>query len=259
MTEETKNKSPTNFIDMTGWIMSEHGVPDSRLTVIKRVISTTKHRARWLVECSCVNKTIFEVDGKSIRNGNTLSCGCLQKEKTREMGKSNKEHNVFRIDGEVVIGLTSNTNKEFYVDRKNFDTIKDYCWYEKNDTGLSRLLAKDSTTGKTISMHGLLGYKNYDHIDRNELNNLESNLREATFSQNAMNRKVREDNKSGVTGVFYDKWKNKWYGYLDINGKRVLSQYFNNKDDAIRARLKAEKQYFKEFSAQQHLYEQYNI
>lgn len=24
-------------IDMTGWIMSEHGVPDSKLTVIKEV------------------------------------------------------------------------------------------------------------------------------------------------------------------------------------------------------------------------------
>ena len=257
--EEVKNKSPSNFIDMTGWKMWEHGIPESRLTVIKRVVSTTQYRARWLVQCSCVDKTLFEVDGKSIRNGNTLSCGCLQKEKTQEIGKANKEHNVFRIDGEVVIGFTSNTNKEFYVDRKNFDQIKDYCWYEKNDTGTARLLAKNPETGKTISMHGLLGYKNYDHIDRNELNNLENNLREATSSQNAMNRKVREDNKSGVTGVYYDKRKDKWYGYLDVNGERVFAQYFNDKDDAIRARLKAEKQYFKEFSAQQHLYEQYNI
>ena len=24
------------FIDMTGWVMKEHGIPDSRLTVIKR-------------------------------------------------------------------------------------------------------------------------------------------------------------------------------------------------------------------------------
>lgn len=257
--EEVKNKSPANFIDMTGWKMCEHGVPESRLTVIERVVSTTKYRARWLVKCSCIAQTIFEVDGKSIRNGNTLSCGCLQKEKAQKAGKSNKEYNQFRFDGEIVIGLTSNTNREFYVDRKNFDQIKEYCWYEKNNTGMSRLLAKDPKTGKTISMHGLLGYKNYDHIDRNELNNLESNLREATPSQNAMNRSIREDNKSGVTGVSYDKWRNKWYGYLDIGGKRVLAQYFDNKYDAIRARLKAEKEYFKEFSAQQHLYEQYNV
>ena len=25
-----------NFIDMTGWVMSEHGVPESRLTVIEQ-------------------------------------------------------------------------------------------------------------------------------------------------------------------------------------------------------------------------------
>lgn len=35
-------------IDMTGWIMAEHGVPDSRLTVIKKVephISPCGHKA----------------------------------------------------------------------------------------------------------------------------------------------------------------------------------------------------------------------
>ena len=36
-------------IDMTGWVMSEHGVPDSRLTVIKLVephITKSGHKQR---------------------------------------------------------------------------------------------------------------------------------------------------------------------------------------------------------------------
>jgi hypothetical protein len=45
-------------IDITGWVMSEHGVPESRLTVLKQVddyINTTngQHITRWLCECSC--------------------------------------------------------------------------------------------------------------------------------------------------------------------------------------------------------------
>lgn len=258
MAEET-NKSPPKFIDMTGWKMWEHGVPNSRLTVIRRVKDKNKGRARWLVECSCINKTQFEVDGKPLRNGNTTSCGCIQKEKARSIGKANKRYNEIKIEGDVVIGFTSNTHKEFYVDLKNFDKIKDYCWYEKKNGNTSRLLAKNIQTGKTISMHKLLGFKNYDHIDRNELNNLESNLRPASYSQNAMNRSLRCDNKSGVIGVYWDKTLNQWHSYLDKDGERVFSKYFTNKVEAIKERLNAEVKYFGEFAPQKHLYDLYGI
>ena len=43
--------------NMTGWVMSEHGVPDSRLTVIQQtedyIRPDGRHEARWLCECSC--------------------------------------------------------------------------------------------------------------------------------------------------------------------------------------------------------------
>ena len=46
-------------IDMTGWVMSEHGVPDSRLTVLKQaedfIQPNGKHRAMWECKCSCGN------------------------------------------------------------------------------------------------------------------------------------------------------------------------------------------------------------
>lgn len=35
------------LIDMTGWIMKEHGVPDSRLTVLERDISKGTHNVYW--------------------------------------------------------------------------------------------------------------------------------------------------------------------------------------------------------------------
>ena len=46
--------------DMTGWIMSEHGVSDSRLTVIEQVEdhvyadkqNKEHHYAQWLCECN---------------------------------------------------------------------------------------------------------------------------------------------------------------------------------------------------------------
>mgnify|MGYP001128969241 CR=1 FL=1 len=62
------------FIDMTGWVMSEHGVPESRLTVIKRIGSTKDHRALWECQCQCGNITM--VDTHSLTSGNVKSCGC---------------------------------------------------------------------------------------------------------------------------------------------------------------------------------------
>jgi hypothetical protein len=64
--------SPANLIDETGRV---HG----RLTVTARAGATTDLKAVW--HCRCVCGTEIRVDGKSLRSGNTKSCGCLQREK----------------------------------------------------------------------------------------------------------------------------------------------------------------------------------
>lgn len=64
------------FIDKTGWIMKEHGVPDSRLTVLFRAPNQGK-KICWHVRCECGKE--FDLRGDSL-DGNTLSCGCLHKE-----------------------------------------------------------------------------------------------------------------------------------------------------------------------------------
>lgn len=75
------------FIDMTGWVMSEHGINDSRITVLKRVedyISPKGYRVtQWECKCECGN--IFVTSGNNLRDGTTKSCGCLQKEVARDM------------------------------------------------------------------------------------------------------------------------------------------------------------------------------
>ncbi len=57
MSVDQNNHANGRFEDITGWIMSEHGVPDSRLTVLKRaenkVYPSGKKTAQWLCQCSC--------------------------------------------------------------------------------------------------------------------------------------------------------------------------------------------------------------
>lgn len=57
-----------------------------RLTVLYRV-KNHKGRACWKCRCECGN--ICEVIGKSLQNGDTKSCGCLQKEKAAEKNSYN--------------------------------------------------------------------------------------------------------------------------------------------------------------------------
>ena len=66
------------FIDMTGWIMSEHGVPDSRIKVMNKFGKDNQGRVTWVCECICGNAEQFVVAGTQIRNGNTKSCSCLK-------------------------------------------------------------------------------------------------------------------------------------------------------------------------------------
>ena len=68
------------FIDMTGWIMKQHGIADSRITVLERDNNNKTKITKWICQCQC--GTIFSADGTKIRNGWTRSCGCLQKETT---------------------------------------------------------------------------------------------------------------------------------------------------------------------------------
>ena len=235
----------------------------NRLTVVEQtedyIYPNGKHIARWLCLCECGNPNLIPVIGIHLKSNNTTSCGCVMREKVAENGKNNKRYNEYDLTGEYGVGWTSNTSKEFYFDLEDYDKIKDYCWHEHICNGFSTIKTNDPETRKSIKMHTLLGFKGYDHIDRNELNNRKQNLRKCTQQENTFNQNIRKDNTSGVTGVTWDKKRQKWCAGLHINRKHKFLGYFINKDDAIIARLKAEQKYFKEFAPQMHLYEQYDI
>ncbi len=88
-----------------------------------------------------------------------------------------------------------------------------------------------------------------DHIDRNALNNKISNLRLATRTENARNQKLAKSNISGKTGVHWHKTAKRWIAGIKINYKYKHLGRFVKKEDAIQARIEAEKKYFGEFRA----------
>ncbi len=248
--------------DMTDWKMWEHGVPESRLTVLKQaedyIDPKGHHSAQWLCQCSCGSDPII-VKQSCIKDGTTKSCGCLHKEISREICKNRHKTNNYDLSGEYGVGWTSNTNEKFYFDLEDYDLIKDYCWAACEPVkGYVRIETKINNKGVNMSQL-LTGKNDIDHIDRNPMNNRRSNLREATRSQQGMNRNKQSNNTSGFIGVYWNKRENKWVASLKINNKQKHIGYFVNKNDAIMARLNAEYKLFGEFAPQRHLFEQYGI
>lgn len=64
-----------------------------------------------------------------------------------------------------------------------------------------------------VYMTGKFPENEIDHIDMNRSNNKWENLREATSSQNLMNRKIRPNNKTGYVGVSYKQFTTDGYAY----------------------------------------------
>lgn len=181
------------------------------------------------------------------------------------MDKGEKEYrskNKFDLTGEYGIGWTRNTNAPFYFDLEDFDKINQYTWSERlrkvTDKTVYHML-RANVKGKVVNMHTYLGFKGYDHINRNPLDNRRCNLRKTTEVTNSQNRGLRVDNKTGVTGVWYNEEKEVWYVSIMVNKKQHNLGVFTDLTEAIKTRLKAEKEYFGEFAPQQHLFEQYEI
>lgn len=246
------------FKDLTGQTFE-------RLTVIKRVedyISPKgRHETQWLCECSCKEQKQVVVRRSSLKSGLVKSCGCLKSESTSKNNQNKRKINKYDLSGEYGIGWTYNTGNEFYFDLNDYDKIKNYCWREHiGQTGAKTLVAYDKITKKPIKMTTLLGLLDYDHENRNRLDNRRCNLRPATKNDNARNHNKYANNTSGITGVSWRKDMQKWSAYIIVNGKQVHIGYFKNMKDAIIKRLEAEMKYFGiKFAPQRHLFKEYGI
>jgi HNH endonuclease/AP2 domain len=105
--------------------------------------------------------------------------------------------------------------------------------------------------GQNNSLHrfiaeqmGLDLSKEIDHIDNNKSNNCRSNLRSVTHLKNMQNIGIARNNTSGFKGVSYNKHARKWQVRININRRNTYIGIFDTFEDACRARILAEQQYW---------------
>ena len=104
--------------------------------------------------------------------------------------------------------------------------------------------------GKQIAAHRLawlymmgIWPDEIDHINHCKSDNKWKNLREVTGIENKKNKPMHKNNTSGVCGIYWEKDRKKWLASVRINTKNVNLGRFDDKFEAICARLSANNKY----------------
>ena len=217
------------YIDLTG---KRFG----RLVVLKRVEnkkSSSGQQSQWLCQCDC-GKTTVKL-GTRLRTGCVKSCGCLWLESISQANSTHKGtgtrlHNEWRAM-KARCYIPSCSNYEYYGGKgikvcdewlHNFETFKE--WALKS------------------------GYKEKLTIDRIDVEKdyMPENCRWITLQVNCWHRdrKPRKNNTSGHSGVCWAKDRQKWRAYITVDGRVIHLGQYEKKENAIEARVKAEKKYW---------------
>ncbi len=87
-----------------------------------------------------------------------------------------------------------------------------------------------------------------DHINQDTHDNRPENLREATHSQNLFNTTAHPDNTSGVKGVVWDKYLQRWRARIQVAGKVKYLGVYQDFEEAAFIRQLAAERFFGEFA-----------
>lgn len=222
-------------VDITGQLFG-------RLTALK-VAERREGHEYWLCACECGELKV--VRKNHLTGGRIRSCGCLYRGKKR--GDSGPNTYVFVDD--YVVGMDFKGNR-FYADRADYDAIVPYTWYLNHDgyvvarINQSFLIDDDAET--------------IDHINMVKHDNRRHNLRTATNAENLANRQISYVGKP-VIGVYLHQCYGKYEALIVKNQERKFLGFYDDYEDAVRARLQGEITYFGEFAPQKHLFAKYGI
>ena len=209
----------------------------------------TKKNGKFL--CRCVCGRVVEYSSGCFSENKIYSCGCK-----RSGGPKSKRENKIDITT-YDYGICYFLDGTYFIfDKEDVDIVKKYYWAKSSfGYAVAYYQEKDAANKRhhrMIFYHRLImnAPKNMDvdHKYGNILDNRKENLRICQSCENDRNKGVKADNKSGVTGVCFDKYSNKWRAYITKNKQRIELGKYENIEDAIKIRKQTEIELFGDFS-----------
>lgn len=180
---------------------------------------TSRQKQRYgLYKCFCGKE--FKTMTQSVKRGHTSSCGCYQKEKTKESKTTHglRSHRLYSTWNNI-ISRCSDTKCN-----------KDYANYSgRGITVCERWLNVENFISDMYPTfkEGL----SIDRID-NDKGYSKDNCRWATKTEQSINQRIRSTNTSGYMNVYFDKNRNKFRTEMKINGKTKYLGIFNTAKEA---------------------------
>ncbi len=161
-------------------------------------------------------------------------------------------------DGTIAIPLTQGQWSIILQDHAEFAEVRWNARKKSSGFYAARLETGVDGTKESVYLHRLvmeqlLGRPLFkgemvDHINRDTLFNVPSNLRLATKADNGRNRGKQENNTSGYKGVIWDKSRGKWQARIKVAGVMIHLGRFATPELAYAAYCEAAKLYFGEFA-----------
>jgi len=149
-----------------------------------------------------------------------------------------------------MIILTNKDRTPFQIDEEDHETVSRFSWWINTGYPCTKI-----RTGKGyheeyrhIRIYVFLlgpapiGFE-WDHINRDRLDNRRSNLRIVTPSENRRNRKLLSSNTSGAAGVRLVSI-GKWKVYIQVENHTFHIGTYDSFDSAVDARKLAELKYW---------------
>lgn len=140
------------------------------------------------------------------------------------------------------------------VDDADYEKLSQWKWYALWAKNTQSFYAMRRDGSQRVRMHRfILGLntgdpRQTDHRNRDTLDNRRSNLRIASASQNAANRRRQMNSKTKVKGVHFERDRQKWRARICVNGKYHDLGRFNTLEAASSAYKSAAESFFGEFA-----------
>lgn len=183
-----------------------------RLSVVRRFGSTRHQKVTWLCDCDCGKTSV--VTGALLLRGHTTSCGCYSLEQaplrclTHGQTKGKKPTKAYLCWAGMVQRCTNPKSEYWYLyGGRGIQVCPDWLNFENFYADMG-----DPPKGKSLDRIEANG--NYEKL----------NCRYATAKEQARNRRVRSDSKTGRKGVTI--YRNAYISQIFANGKAVVLGHF---------------------------------